>query len=137
VSNSLADTESTLINRLLSNLPAGFTVAKVKLPNASFSTPASKWIRVTINSIATTELDAQGSFELHTGILTIDVFYPIGSGSQAALTDANHIKILYNSYVQDDIVVPLVEVIPRGEDGNFWRVQVDANFQYQTLNTNL
>lgn len=137
MSNSLADTESTLINRLLSNLPSGFTVAKVKVPNASFTTPADKWLRVTINSTSTEELDAQGAFELNSGVMTIDVFYAIGVGSQAALNTANLIKVLYNGFVQDDIVCYPIQVIPRGEDGNWWRVQVDAYFQYQTLNTNL
>lgn len=137
MSNSLEDAESTLINRLMSNLPAGFTAAKVKLPNASFTTPSDKWLRVTLNTTALSELDAQGAFELNSGILTIDVFYAIGGGSKAALNTANLLKLLYNGFVQNDVVVYPVEVIPRGEDGNWWRVQVDATFQFQTLNPNL
>lgn len=137
MSNSLADAEVVLINRLMANLPAGFTAPKVKLPNASFSTPSDKWLRVTLNTTATTELDAQGAFELQNGIMTIDVFYSLGGGSQAALNTANLIKLLYNGFVQNDVVVYPVEVIPRGEDGNWWRVQVDATFQFQTLNPNL
>lgn len=137
MSNSLADAEVVLIDRLLSNVPAGFTSAKIKLPNASFNTPSDKWLRVTINSIGVNELDAQGSFELNSGIMTVDVFYKIGSGSQAALNTANLIKLLYNGFTQDDVVVYPVEVIPRGEEGNWYRVQVDATFQFQIFNPNL
>ena len=137
MSNSLADAEAVLINRLLSNIPTGFVAAKIKLPNAPFTTPADKWIRVTINSIGVSELDAQGSFELNSGIMTVDVFYKLGAGSQSALITANLIKLLYNGFTQDDVVVYPVEVIPRGEDGNWYRVQVDATFQFQIFNPNL
>lgn len=137
MSNSLQDAEVVLINRLLTNLPAGFTAAKVKLPNASFTTPSDKWLRLTVNTTNLEDLDAQGAFELNNGILTIDVFYKLGGGSQSALNTANLIKLLYNGFVQDDVVVYPVEVIPRGETENWWRVQVDANFQFQTLNPNL
>ena len=138
MSNSLEDAESVLINRLLNNIPAGFTLAKIKQPNASgFTTPSDKMLRITVNTTGLSELDAQGAFELNTGILTIDIFYAKGTGSKAALNTANLIKLLYNGFVQDDVVVYPVEVIPRGEDENWWRVQVDANFQFQTLNPNL
>jgi hypothetical protein len=138
MSNSLADTEVILINRLMTNIPAGFVAARVKIPNGSFTTPtAQPWLRLTVNATGISELDAQGAFELNSGILTVDIFYPIGTGSKAALNTANLIKILYNGFKQDDVVVYPVEVIPRGEDENFWHVQVDANFQFQILNTNL
>ena len=134
MSNSLADAEVVLISRLLANIPTGFTAAKIKVPNAPFTTPADKWLRVTMNITGTNELDAQGAFELNIGILTIDVFYAKGTGSDAANETANLIKLAYNGYKSNDVVVYPVEVIAGVEDGNWWRVQIDANFQFQSYN---
>lgn len=134
MSNSFADAEGVLINRLLSNKPAGFTDAKIKLPNSPFTTPSDKWLRLTMNMTGVSEVDAQGAFELNVGVLTIDVFYAKGTGSDAANETANLIKLTYNGFKSNDVVVYPVEVIPRGEDGNWWHVQVDANFQFQSYN---
>lgn len=135
MANSLADAESILINRLLSNIPAGFTLAKIKLPNASgFTTPADKFLRVTVNTTGTTETDAQGAFELNSGILTIDIFYAKGTGSDSANETANLLKLTYNGFKSNDVVVYPVEVLPRGEVENWWSVQVNANFQFQSYN---
>lgn len=138
--NSWVNIEKQLIDRLKSSLPTGITLAMVKMPNAPFTTPSSdsgKWLRVTINGLQPQDLDAAGACELTPGICTIDVFVAKTSGSIAAMTAAQHIKNLYNGYRFDDLVVTSVAVLPRGEDGNWYRVQVDINFEFQSYDSTI
>lgn len=132
--NDLALVEQKLIGRLLSNIPAGFTAAKIKVPNANFTTPNdSPWLRCSLSNLGPIEQDASGCYEVNSGIFTIGIFYPKGSGSQAALSLAKTIKSLYTAEIFDDLVVESVRVNPTPEPDNssWYGVNVSVNYSFE------
>lgn len=136
--NSIAVVYEVLAARLRTGLPTGVTLEKVKFPNAKWpSTPSDKWLRVTMQTTAIEDLDASGACELIIGRWIIDVFYAKETGIKAALATAQEIKNRYNGYDADDVVVTRVELVPRGEDGNWFAVQVVVNYEYQSYDSTL
>jgi len=135
--NSIAVVYEVLAARLRTGLPTGFALEKVKFPNAKFTTPSDKWLRVTMQTTAIEDLDATGACELIVGRWIIDVFYARETGIKAALTTAQEIKNRYNGYSADDVVITRVELVPRGEDGNWFAVQVVVNYEYQSYDSTL
>lgn len=135
--NDIAVVYEVLAARLKTGLPTGFSVSDIKFPNAKFSTPIDKWLRITMQTTAIEELDATGACELIIGRWIVDVFYAKETGIKAALTAAQEIKNRYNGYDADDVVVTRVELVPRGEDGNWFAVQVVVNYEYQSYDSTL
>lgn len=135
--NNIATVYEVLASRLRTGLPTGFNVSAVKFPNAKFTTPHDKWLRVTMQTTDIEDLDAEGACELVVGRWIIDVFYAKETGIKAALTTAQEIKNRYNGYSADDVVVTRVELVPRGEDGNWFAVQVVVNYEYQSYDSTL
>ena len=135
--NNIATVYEVLTARLRTGLPTGFSVSKVKFPNAKFETQSDKWLRVTMQTTAIDELDASGACELIIGRYIIDVFYQKETGIKAALVTAQDIKNRYNGYKADDVVITRVELVPRGEDGNWFAVQVIVNYEYQSYDSTL
>lgn len=132
--NDLGIVESKLIGRLLSNLPAGVTASMIKFPNANFNTPnATPWLRCSLSNFGPIDQDASGCYEVNSGIFTIAIFYPKGSGSQAALSLAKTIKSLYTAEIFDDLVVESVRVNPTPEpDSSPWYgVNVSVNYSFE------
>lgn len=129
--NSLASAESVMINRLLSNIPSGYTLANISQPNAPFNKDQEKWLRVSCVGGDVDQIDASGAVEINFGILTVDVFVPKGSGSQGALTTAKTIKDLYQGYGLNDVYVTRCTTDVIGETGVWWCVAVKVFFDYQ------
>lgn len=131
--NSYSDAHTALIELVLANLPNDFTEGDVKLPGRPFTTPnGSAWLRVSIVPTSTRNM-TQGGYQRTTGILTVDFFYPIGSGSEQGDLDADEIiQALSNS---ENAYVKLFEAgPPRGrEDDPWWMVQVDFNYTHEGL----
>ena len=135
--NSIAVVYEVLAARLRTGLPTGVTLEKVKFPNAKFTTPSDKWLRVTMQTTAIEDLDASGACELIVGRWIVDVFYAKETGIKAALATAQEIKNRYNGYSADDVVITRVELVPRGEDGNWFAVQLVVNYEYQSYDSTL
>lgn len=132
--NDLAAVESRLINRLLSNIPVGFTAAQISVPNASFTTPnATPWMRCTLQNFGPIDQDASACYEVNEGVFTIGIFYPKGTGSQAALSLAKTIKSLYTAEIFDDVVIESVRVNPTSEPDNspWYGVNVVATYTFE------
>lgn len=132
---SLLDAETDLCTRLLNNLPTGYSVAKVKFPNASFNTPTDQWLRVTNVALGIEELEASGRCELQTGLFVIDIFTTIGLGSKAALATAKQLKDLYHGQKFGVTSVSLVRVVPRPSETNWHHVEVNVEYDFQTIFT--
>ena len=130
--DNIALTQQGLIDNLLSNLPTGYTKARVKLPNAPFTTPKStKWLRVTFIDGAKTNVQAGGGYKRTLGLFVIDTFYPLGKGDKAQLEELKVIQDLYEN--QEIGNAKCLEADPSilGEDGSWWHCQVTVNLYYE------
>lgn len=118
--------------RLRTGLPTGYSSTDIKFPNAPWPEQTrAKWLRVTMQNLNIEDLDAAGECELIVGRLIIDVFVNKSIGIKAPLVTAQEIKNRYNRWYQDSLVITQVEINPRGEDGNWFAVQVVANYNYE------
>jgi hypothetical protein len=125
--------ENDLINHLLGNLPSGFTSSLVKLPNAKFTTPAnSKWMRATVISPVVIDVDASQCYKTYRGLFVVDLFYPKGTGSAAALTAAQSIidsytKVPFAYSVSFDSNINVL-----GEEENWYHVQINSDYIFSS-----
>lgn len=132
--NNLIAAESDLVNRLLENLPVGFDESKVKVPNGPFDTPKNDaWLRATLNTTGTFNSTATGCRQRTTGIFTVDVFYPLATGSLGPNQTAIYIQSLYNNRNFENVQCQEAAVLPMGEDGPWYHVQVNVDFYFEGL----
>ena len=135
IDNALHLVESRLVSAFIASLPAGIIAARVKYPNASFSTPNSQpWARLeSPQSFGPISTDASGCYEINDGVFRVSLFWPKGSGSTAAMTAAHEVKVLYGQPVYDDVTITSVVVSPTPEpDDSLWfGVRINVNFQYE------
>lgn len=125
-------TQVDLISRLLANLPAGYTAATVKLPNASFTTPANtKWLRATNLFNETENVSAGGCYKRTFGIFVIDLFFPLNSGDQAQLTDSESLKLLFENEEFGNTRTQSVSTTLIGEDNSWYNLQINVNYYYE------
>lgn len=141
--NALYLVEKLLVDRLLAAL-ATITPAipstRVKLPNAPLTTPNNlSWLRVNSpvnNGPIESEVsggDAAGCYEINQGFWIVSVFFPKGTGSQAALAYAHKLKELYNGVITGDIVILSVveSPTPEPESSPWYGVNVQVNFTFE------
>ncbi len=132
MADSLLETQQDLINRLLNNLPAGYTAAQVDCPNAPFTTPKNeKWLRVTTNLNPKENVQASGSYKRQYGIFTIDIFYPRASGDLAAIEDSKTISLLYENQNVGNAKCEAVSPNIINNNDNWFNVQSDVVFYYE------
>lgn len=132
MSDSIFLTQQDLVNKLLNNLPAGYTVAQVKTPNAPFETPENqKWLRCTTNLNPKENVQASGSYKRQFGIFTIDIFYPNGTGELAALEDYKAISLLYENLNVGNAKCEAVSPNIINNNDNWFNVQADVVFYYE------
>ena len=131
MANDITLTQPDLIDRLLAGLPAGYTAATVKTPNATFITPKNdKWLRTTVLTNETVNATPDG-YKRTLGFFVVDIFFVKGSGDKAQLADAKSIQDLFdnkefgNTRTQTSIVVAGVE------DGAWFKMQVSTEFIYE------
>jgi len=131
MANDITLTQPDLIQRLLDNLPAGYTVAKVKLPNAPFTTPKStKWLRATVNLNSSDNVTPDG-YQRTYGIYTIDIFYPKGKGDKAQNEDAKLIRAIFNNQEFNNTKCLASSILSGDEDGAWYKVSVDTEFYFE------
>lgn len=129
MTDSIAIAQSGLINRLLDNLPAGYTKAKVKKPNFSFKTPKnSKWLRVTVLPFESESNAATGEHTITRGLFVIDIFYPVNSGDAAQLVDVELIRDLYKNQTFDGVNCQEASVETIGDSDAWYIMQVSISF---------
>lgn len=132
MADDIALVENDLIMNLLDNLPAGYTEETVDVPNGKFDTPNdTKWLRTTINLAPKENVQAGGGYKRQFGIFTIDIFYPKGTGSKAALADFILIKDLYENQAIGDAKCEEVSPNIIHNNDNWYNVQADVTFYYE------
>lgn len=125
--------ENDLINYLLAHLPSGFTSAMVKLPNAKFTTPSnSKWMRATVISPVVIDVDASQCYKTYRGLFVVDLFYPKGTGSAAALTAAQSIIDSYTNVAFGYSVSIDSNLLVLGEEENWYHVQINSDYLFSS-----
>lgn len=138
--NSLAMATKALVSRFRTNLaglPTVIPESNISFINAPLpQTPNnSPWARVSINNFGPIDQDASGKYEINQGIFTVSVFYPIGTGYEAAMNMAHAIKALYTAEIFDDLVVTsvLVNESPEPESSPWYGVNISVNYQFEGM----
>lgn len=131
MANDITLTQPDLIQRLLDNLPAGYTAATVKTPNSTFNTPSNtKWLRATVLTNETINVTPDG-YKRTFGFFVVDLFFPKGSGDKAQLTDAKAIQDLFDNKEFGNTRTHASSVISGVEDGAWFKMQVSTEFLYE------
>lgn len=131
MANDITLTQPDLVDRLRDNLPAGYTDATLKKPNAPFKTPTdAKWMRITVNLEPTDNVTPDG-YQRTSGIFTIDIFFPKGDGDKAQNEDAKLIKDLYNNEGFGNTECFEASILAGVEEESWYKVQVDVNFSME------
>ena len=118
MSDNIALTQSDLVNRLLDNLPSGYTKAAVNTPNSPFTTPSDKkWLRATVIP-----------FKITNGLFVIDSFYPKGSYDNAQLIDHQAIKTLFENQTFGNTQCQTVSTLTIGDTGTWYQIQSSIEF---------
>lgn len=134
MADNIAITQADLVNRLLNNLPSGYTKKTVNKPNAPFTTPSNtKWLRITVIPFATVSDAATGCFKFTNGNLIIDSFYPKGSYDNAQLLDHQEIKVLYENQTFNNTQCQTVSTLTIGEDGSWYHIQSVIEFYMEGI----
>ena len=129
--------EAELIGAIMASLPSGYTAATVKLPNANFTTPSgAKWMRIDtpINHLANDQ-DASGDYEITDAVMYAYVFHPSGSGTQAAYTDAEHVKSVVDNMTSNYCAIQRVTASPTPEpnDSPWFGVEIKIEFSTESI----
>lgn len=127
---NIADVQDDLINRLLANLPTGFTQQKVKLPNKAFTTPNDKWLRATFNAPVAIDVDASGCYKEFNGFFVIDVFYAKGTWPREAALTAQQITDAFTNKAFAYSSTINCDMLSLGELDNWNQWQVIVTYQY-------
>lgn len=138
IDNALYLVEDRLTDAFIASLPTGIASTHIKMPNAGFTggnTPNNEpWARIQSPlSFGPDSTDASGCYEINAGRMTVALFWPKGTGSQAAMQAAHEVKELYDANVYDDVTITSVVVAPtpEPESSNWFGVNVNINFQYE------
>lgn len=130
--NSTAVAAQQMITYFLANLPAGFTEAKVELPNVPFTRPQnSAWLRVTVIPFSTINTVATGCRQRTTGQFVVDIFWPLNTGDVAANALAEEIKQALTNQSTENVGMFESEILPLGRDGDFYHVQISTNYAHE------
>ncbi len=129
MSDNIALTQSDLVNRLLGNLPNGYTKALVNTPNSPFTTPSDKkWLRATVIPFKTESDAATGCFKITNGLFVVDSFYPKGSYDNAQLIDHQTIKTLFENQTFGNTQCQTVSTLTIGDAGTWYQIQSSIEF---------
>ena len=129
--SSTANAHLQLINRLLANLPAGYTASKVKLPNRAFTTPSSsKWMRPTVVVTDSNNVQAGGLWKRYNGLFVIDIFYPKGGDDILQLTEAETIAAVFENTSFSGVNCLDVLITTEAEE-TWYMCQVEISFYYE------
>jgi hypothetical protein len=136
--NSLDLVESLLVERfnsLRSTITPPIPTTSIHYPNAPWATPNNAaWVRINspIN-FGPIEQDASGCYEINSGIMVFQVFFPKGTGSKNAMSVAQQIKGFYTAEVLGDLVVESVVVspAPEPESSPWYGINCQVNFTFE------
>lgn len=138
IDNAMYLVESAIIQNFLDNLPTGIVLANVNVPNAGFiggSQPnKSPWARLNSpQSFGPISGDASGCYEVNSGQLIIQLFWPKGSGSQAVWQAAHEVKELYAINLLDGVIITDIVESPTAESAaSIWfGINVKLTFQFE------
>ncbi len=128
MANDITLTQPDLINRLRNNLPAGYTDATFKKPNAPFTTPTNtKWLRGTV-LFNETENVTPDEYQRTFGFYIVDIFFPKGQGDKNQLSDAKEIQQLFNNQEFGNTKTWAASIINGEEEESWFKLQVSIEF---------
>lgn len=114
------------------NLPLGISVDQIEYPNIKFDQPDNApWMRVTWANAGVTSTDASHCYEINQGIMVIDFFYPKYSSVIQPVRNAEFVKKAMLGATYDDVTLSTADVVPIGETGVWYMVQLNINYQYE------
>ena len=129
---STANAHLVLIQKLMDNLPTGYSTSNVKLPNKSFTTPNnSKWLRATVINQDTNNVQAGGGWKRSDGLFVIDLFYPIDSNVIEQLLESEEIAALYQNLRFGGVNCHEALIQDNNEEGSWYNVQINVDFYYE------
>jgi len=129
---STANAHQQLIQRLLDNLPSGYTKSKVKLPNRHFKTPkGNKWLRATVINQTANNVQAGGLWKRYDGLFVIDLFYPLGKDVISQLAESEVITNTFENTEFNGVNCLDVLIKDNQEDGSWYNVQIEIVFYYE------
>jgi len=124
----------TLIQKLLDNLPAGYTSKQIALPNRGLDKPDGvKWIRVKVRNNDSINAAAGGvnGWRRYDGVFFIDIFYPKGNDDLAQIAEAESIALLYENLTIDNEVKCQNALIITDDEEYWYKVQIQIDFTYE------
>lgn len=134
MADNIAQVHTDLIDRLLANIPSGYELSRIKLPNAPFTTPKNKkWLRATIINGARNNVQATGNWRRTTGVMVVSVFVPVETGYKAQLAD---IQALTSTFENKEFGVANVKTTEAeaqavDEPGPWYTMNLNINFEYE------
>jgi len=131
MANDITLTQPDLIDRLLANLPSGYTAATVKLPNAPFTTPQkTKWMRGTVLFNDTENVTPDG-YKRTFGFFVVDLFFPKGVGDKNQLSDAKLIQTLFDNQEFGNTKCFTASIVNGVEESAWFKLQVNTEFYFE------
>lgn len=138
---SFVDVESLVVARLLANLPTGFLSKNIRYPNAPFDEPKppadvsnANAIKYAWLSIYTEDLNSEAEspcYEMRSGILALDLYWPKFTGSVDAKNAIEHINTAFkNSWLNEQIKINL-GVIKSLPDTNWYNLNLTFDYFYE------
>lgn len=110
----------------------GYGLDAVKWPNVKFKTPEnSKWLRAVITNNDTDNNAAGGGHKITAGIFTVEVNYPKYSGETDAITDAQHIKSIFENKRFSNTSTQASSILFTGVNDIWYTIQIQTNYYYE------
>lgn len=136
-SPSTANAKQVFYQRVLDNLPSGYTASTVKIPNKPWAQPDNdKWLRLSMVDVDVNNVQAGGLWQRYDALPVIDVFYPIGKDPILQLQEAETIAANFENQsfggVDDNDLKCFEALITEpGEDGSWYHVQITITATYE------
>lgn len=136
-SPSTANAKQVFYQRVLDNLPAGYTASTVKLPNIPFNQPKNdKWLRISSVVLDVNNVQAAGLWQRYNAIMIVDLFYPIAGDTIAQLLEAETIAANFENQSfggidNNDVKCFEASIDEIGEDGSWYHVQINITATFE------
>lgn len=136
-SPSTANAKQVFYQRVLDNLPSGYTASSVKIPNIPFTKPDNgKWLRLSVIDQDANNVQAGGLWIRYNALLVIDVFYPRGKDTLAQLAEAETIATNFENQSfggtdSNDVKCFEALIEEKGIDESWYHVQINITATYE------
>ncbi len=133
MADSIYLTTIDLIDRLLANLPIGYSTATVKQPNAPFTLPTSKWLECSVANGTTDNVAYAGAWKRTNGTFVININYKPETGDRTQLQDAETLKALFENTNFGNTKTQECSIQTAGVVDGWYNVQVITQYIYEGI----